>query len=540
MVVVTNTDQKINQIFLNIRRAIDRAIRDPQNKLNKEVVIKKMIQGQYPHEIAVDNAPDSDLTNQVNNLSEDDKKNLAQAYQNRPAEEYLPDDIAQEVNNNKDLKNKINDAQLDKNNQGDTQNTTQDTMENEDSDDLQEEDKDESEEDNLEDLEDNKDDTGEEGEEGENSDVNQDNNAQGENSESSGDKDNATNEMQDESQQAQEQIENKLKEEVVEGATKKVAEEAVKNTIWQAIAGAIASMGGGWVVVIIIVIVLVVLLTMALFSFGRRGHVQATAHQNSADFAVVLSVSRIDELKRSLDVNIDKFILDIEEIKKIEGEKQNSNSEVLSLCDQIVQKAKSLKGLSAAGIEGGNPENKSEKEKLKIEIINLVKKMIPMIFTSVPCLHQPSSGWCGQTSTMMLICAHNPGCGINKNSNIADYARLGSTQMSSSLIGLVQRNLPGKKIIQVNKNMGISNPNYEPLFEQAKKGNPVVIGTMFPPDASYQHYVTVTGYAGERNGVRTYRVNNPYSGGCQTIELPETYFRNNPYPGQDYWYMYVE
>ena len=88
--------------------------------------------------------------------------------------------------------------------------------------------------------------------------------------------------------------------------------------------------------------------------------------------------------------------------------------------------------------------------------------------------------------------------------------------------------------------MGISNPNYEPLFEQAKKGNPVVIGTMFPPDASYQHYVTVTGYAGERNGVRTYRVNNPYSGGCQTIELPETYFRNNPYPGQYYWYMYVE
>lgn len=300
---------------------------------------------------------------------------------------------------------------------------------------------------------------------------------------------------------------------------------------------------------VIILIFLVIFVAACIPGMGRNSTEPAKAVENSSQFKLIAAFEEKD-LKDLLDKDLDKFKEKIEKIKKEYS--GDNKKEIEKICDDIIKEVDELKKIipqiqideknrSQEAPERDKVANaKKQKYEKKDKILKLTQDLIKKITPKTPCFYQPESGYCGQTSTMMMIATFNPTFPIKQNSSVSDYANVGSTYSGDDIIGLATRHLPNKKIVQVNTQIGTNKPNYEPLYQQALKNNPVVIATQYPPYASYKHFLVVTGYAGEKNGERQYYVNNPAKGKCEKMTLAESYFRNNPYPGPDYWYMYAE
>lgn len=342
-------------------------------KFSPKFIVDRMSKkGDYPHEVAenynID--PNKKITTQ------DKEKDLANAYKNQPRESYLPDDVAAQINKDKDLQDQINKAQKDKH------------------------------------PENYKEEPNEKKEEGE-----PEEGAEKKEPEEIKEKPNEKPE-----EKGMEEPEGKSVEAGTEGATKagKSAADLAKtgggtaaNAAGSAVGGASgagagaaagaaaggataaggsAAAGGGaaaaaatagiWgpigiaILVIIVIIVLFLIIGPLLKSLGKEGHIEAKAYENSGNYNVTLSLSKFENLKKALETNSDEFIKMIEKEKKNESQRQKPREEVIKLCNEIIAKTNELKNLSSAGKENADPAQKGKKEAIKVQILALTQQLV--------------------------------------------------------------------------------------------------------------------------------------------------------------------
>lgn len=174
---------------------------------------------------------------------------------------------------------------------------------------------------------------------------------------------------------------------VAAGGTAAVAE----GTAGAAAGAAIASSSPIIIPVIIVGIIIIIIVTIAVSVnfLGKNDHRDISQTGDRGNVSYVVSNNSLESLKKLLNENTDSFIAKIEKIKTYQQAQSKPNQEAIGLCDQIVAKAKELKDknkeikLLDTNPNSADRENvaklKGEAEKLTIEIMDLLKKLLTLV-----------------------------------------------------------------------------------------------------------------------------------------------------------------
>jgi len=166
------------------------------------------------------------------------------------------------------------------------------------------------------------------------------------------------------------------------------------------------SVKGTFLLVVVLIIALVI--GIAAFFQGKKSSEPANPVENRGDFQVNLSITKEEELKKALEENIDLYIKKIENIKKNANGK--NKTEIISLCDQILDKSKKLKekgqsqDLTAPLGDSEAAKIMAEKEVLKVEIYDLQKKLLKIYLSDSSMLAKELLDKCNQKT---IICEGN-------------------------------------------------------------------------------------------------------------------------------------
>jgi len=256
----------------------------------------------------------------------------------------------------------------------------------------------ENEENNEEEPEENNEEEFEEGDEAENDENN------GENTEGSGEGEETDNEEKTQNQEGnqnnigkktEQKVENqaeKQAEKAAVNATEKIAEKGITKlasnsiwtTIWTAIAPYILPVGGAILAIIVIVIIIIVVFGL-IFRLGKSGNEPIRAYENRGEVQLPLSLTKEEELKKALEEDPAALIKNMETIKKNATGK--NKDQIIQLCDQIIEQANILKEKGQAQkvdkdqTDEANAKIKGEKETAKAKIYDLIKKLVPLLYS---------------------------------------------------------------------------------------------------------------------------------------------------------------
>lgn len=364
--------QKDTDNSKEIRKVLNK-IKEGLKIFGSEHIIRELKKGKLPHEVAGVDVP-SNLV-----------KDVGQAYKSEPREDYLPDDTANRLDKDPNLQNDIGERQkinspeffqddissppaTDKKPEEQESSPKEDTPDKKEPNDKPREDTPE-EEKPMDNDETNKKDEEKNGEKASDS-KKEDDKKSSENGEKGAKSGLNTEKMKN--------LAN------IGDATAKAAAGATASGPASAggIFATIATTAGAgapiWItiLVIIIVVVIVVIVGPLLKSLGKEGHIQAQAYENSGQYNTTLAPSKFEVLKKALETNPDEFIKMIEKEKKLQNEKSKPDQEVIKICDDIIEKTKEMKELAPAGEEGADPDKKGDKEKIKVQILELTQKLV--------------------------------------------------------------------------------------------------------------------------------------------------------------------
>lgn len=253
-----------------------------------------------------------------------------------------------------------------------------------------------------------------------------------------------------------------------------------------------------WIALFIIIVVIIAVIVLGpMLDTGKFGNVKAEAVGNSGNYKVVSALSKADELKKTLETNLEEFITRIEEIKK--NASGDNKDKIITLCDQILKESNELKSISTQNIRKMSAEDKGKKEELTVKIMAQIKELVSLVYvkTDVVYLNQiqvegnMASWGCGYTSSAMVAQSY----GFD----------LKPIQIAGNLTsGIPSAAWPAQRLTELTGVNWKQASSWDEIVKQVNNCNPVIVGTTF--SRSSGHWMVIIGFTDSGDVI----VNDPY------------------------------